>query len=197
MPLATCSRPFREQGAPFANKPPPHTANLNSCGALWGVERPACLDPIVCVLRSSVVEQIFLPAPNAALELSTIARRADMGPRPHLKTRTLLAQVLAVNLLLIAATALLATLVVDFHLATFYRGRELLVLGVALIATLGGNWLLLRRRFMTLEEVISLMETTDSAAVPCPSQRSNARGSRTSASARTASGSPCSGWACS
>jgi len=81
-----------------------------------------------------------------------------------LKTRTLLAQVLAVNLLLIAATALLATLVVDFHLGTFLRGRELIVTGVALIATLAGNWLLLRRRFQPLEEVISVMEETDLAA---------------------------------
>jgi two-component system sensor histidine kinase UhpB len=81
-----------------------------------------------------------------------------------LKTRTLLAQVLAVNLLLIAGTALLAAVVVDFHLATFLHGRELLVLAVALVATLAGNWLLLRRRFQPLEEVISVMEQTDFAA---------------------------------
>lgn len=89
-----------------------------------------------------------------------------MGPRPHLKTRTLLAQVLAVNLLLIAATVLLATVMVDFHLGTFLRGRELIVLAVALVATLAGNWLLLRRRFQPLEQVVSAMEATDLAAPP-------------------------------
>ena len=88
-----------------------------------------------------------------------------MGRRPHLKSRTLLAQVLAVNLLLIGATALVATIVVDAqpHVA----GRDLLVLGGAMVASLLGNWFLLRRRFQPLDELISTMETVDLSA-PAP-----------------------------
>jgi two-component system sensor histidine kinase UhpB len=77
--------------------------------------------------------------------------------------RSLLAQVLAVNLLLIAATALVATIAVDFHLADFTNGRELLVLVLALVATFLGNALLLRRRFAPLEQMISTMERADLA----------------------------------
>ncbi len=99
-------------------------------------------------------------------QLSTTLPNADMGPRPHLKSRTLLAQVLAVNLLLIAATALCAMIVVDAHPAV--GGRDMLLLGLALFASLLGNWLLLRRRFQPLDELISTMEEVDLAA---PSQR--------------------------
>src|SRR5579884_4096039 len=85
-----------------------------------------------------------------------------MGPRPHLKSRTLLAQVLAVNLLLIAGTALVATIVVDS--ARNLRGADFLVLGAAMVASLLGNWLLLRRRFQPLDELISTMERVDLSA---------------------------------
>jgi two-component system sensor histidine kinase UhpB len=78
--------------------------------------------------------------------------------RLQMKPRSLLAQVLAVNLLLVAATALLATVVVDAHFTSLTRGREWLVFGLAVFATLLGNWLLLRRRFEPLDRVISAME---------------------------------------
>ena len=78
-----------------------------------------------------------------------------------MRSRSLLAQVLAVNLLLVAATVLVAALVVDAHFTTLIRGREMFVLGLAVIATLGGNWLLLRRRFEPLDELISTMEQVD------------------------------------
>jgi two-component system sensor histidine kinase UhpB len=78
-----------------------------------------------------------------------------------MKSRPLLAQVLAVNLLLVAGTVLVATIAVDAQLTNLTRGRELLVLGLAVIATLLGNWLLLRRRFEPLDQVISAMERTD------------------------------------
>jgi len=81
-----------------------------------------------------------------------------------LKTRSLLGQVIAVNLLLIAATALLAAVAVDAHVRTVIGSRDLVVLGLALVATLLGNWLLLRRRFQPLEQVISAMESIDLAA---------------------------------
>jgi two-component system sensor histidine kinase UhpB len=81
-----------------------------------------------------------------------------------MKARSLLAQVLAVNLLLVAGTMLVATLVVDANSGNLARGREWLVLALALMATLLGNWLLLRRRFEPLERMISLMEQVDLSA---------------------------------
>jgi two-component system, NarL family, sensor histidine kinase UhpB len=80
-----------------------------------------------------------------------------------MKSRSLLAQVLAVNLLLVAATVLVATVALDTHLHAFTRKGELPVLGLAIIATLLGNWLLLHRRFEPLDELISAMEQTDLA----------------------------------
>jgi two-component system sensor histidine kinase UhpB len=81
-----------------------------------------------------------------------------------MKSRSLLAQVLAVNLLLVAGTVLVATIAVDAQLTKVTRGREALVLGLAIVATLLGNWLLLRRRFEPLDEMISAMEQIDLAA---------------------------------
>ena len=78
-----------------------------------------------------------------------------------LRSRPLLAQVLAVNLLLIAGTVLVATVAVDAHTTNVTRGREAFVLGLAIVATLLGNWLLLRRRFKPLDELISSMERID------------------------------------
>src|ERR1700690_2800584 len=80
-----------------------------------------------------------------------------------MRSRSLLAQVLAVNMLLVGATVLVATLALDAHIAFVIRGREAFVLGLAVIATLLGNWLLLRRRFEPLAELISTMEHIDLA----------------------------------
>jgi two-component system sensor histidine kinase UhpB len=91
-----------------------------------------------------------------------------------MKPRSLLAQVLAVNLLLVAGTALLATVVVDAHFTSLTRGREWLVFSLAVLATLLGNWLLLHRRFEPLDRVISAMEglnladTRGAATAPPP-----------------------------
>jgi two-component system, NarL family, sensor histidine kinase UhpB len=81
-----------------------------------------------------------------------------------MRSRSLLAQVLAVNLLLVAATVLVATVVLDAHFTSLTRGREIFVLVAAVIATLLGNWLLLRRRFAPLNKMISAMEHVDLAA---------------------------------
>jgi two-component system sensor histidine kinase UhpB len=81
-----------------------------------------------------------------------------------MKLRSLLAQVLAVNLLLVAGTVLVATIAVDAHVTSLTRGRELPVLGLAILATLLGNWLLLRRRFYPLERLIAAMEEIDLSA---------------------------------
>jgi two-component system sensor histidine kinase UhpB len=80
-----------------------------------------------------------------------------------MRSRPLIAQVLAVNLLLVAGTVLVATVAVDARVSRITRGREAFVLGLAIVATLLGNWLLLRRRFKPLDAVISSMEKIDLA----------------------------------
>jgi two-component system, NarL family, sensor histidine kinase UhpB len=81
-----------------------------------------------------------------------------------MRSRSLLAQVLAVNLLLVAGTVLVATVALDAHASKLLRGREAYILGAAMVATLLGNWLLLHRRFEPLTDVIDLMETVDLSA---------------------------------
>jgi two-component system sensor histidine kinase UhpB len=81
-----------------------------------------------------------------------------------MKSRSLLAQVLAINLLLIAMTVLVATVVIDSQPGSTMRGREIVVLVLAVVVTLAGNWLLLRRRFTPLDALISAMEATDLSA---------------------------------
>jgi len=80
-----------------------------------------------------------------------------------MKSRSLLVQVLSVNLLLVAGTTVVAAIALDHRVGTGVRGREMVVLGLALVATLLGNWLLLRRRFTPLEQLISAMEQIDLA----------------------------------
>ncbi len=94
-------------------------------------------------------------------------------PSHVVRPRSLLSQVVAVNSLLVAATVLLATLAVDFELSSLRGPRELLVLGLAVLGTLLGNALLLRRRFVPLERLISAMETADLSR---PRDRLPARG---------------------
>jgi two-component system sensor histidine kinase UhpB len=79
-----------------------------------------------------------------------------------MKYRSLLAQVLAVNLLLVASTVALATLAID-RSRLITTGGEAIIFALATIATLLGNWLLLRRRFAPLDEMISAMERVDLA----------------------------------
>src|SRR5579884_4296544 len=123
--------------------------------------------------------EVFLVA---ARGLSTRGSLADIGARPHLaggacgrpcnwmrqlltmKSRSLLTQVLIVNLVLIIGTVLLAAVAVDPNLHGAFKGREEVVLGLALVATMLGNWLVLRRRFKPLDEVISAMESIDLVA---------------------------------
>jgi two-component system sensor histidine kinase UhpB len=58
---------------------------------------------------------------------------------------------------------LVATVAVDASLSHVIRGREAIVLGLAIFVTLLGNWLLLRRRFEPLDQLISAMEAIDLA----------------------------------
>ena len=83
-----------------------------------------------------------------------------------MKSRSLLAQVLAVNLLLVAVTVLVATLALNTKLGYRPGGREAIVFGLATVATLMANWLLLHRRFSPLDELISEMERADLAPDP-------------------------------
>ncbi len=105
-----------------------------------------------------------------------------MRPRP------LLAQVLAVNLLLIAATALVATVAVDAHPTSLSRGLDWGVLGLAVLATLLGNWLLLHRRFEPLSAMVRAMEEVDLAnpgkAAAAPPQKGSAEVKRLDAAFR-------------
>src|ERR1700752_1760052 len=95
-----------------------------------------------------------------------------------MKNRSLLAQVLAVNLVLVALTVLAATLVASSKVASLTRPRELAVYAGAIVATLAGNWLLLRGRFGALDQLISTMETIDLAkppeTLPAPGARASA-----------------------
>ena len=81
-----------------------------------------------------------------------------------MKSRSLLAQVLTVNLLLVAGTMLVATVALHEHLAGVTEQRELGILGLAVIATMLADWILLRRRFMPLDQLIRAMEQLDPAA---------------------------------
>src|ERR1700727_2563463 len=81
-----------------------------------------------------------------------------------MKSRSLLVQVLSVNLLLVAGATIVAAIALEHHrVGTAFQGREMVVLGLALVATLLGNWLLLRRRFIPLERLISAMEQIEEA----------------------------------
>jgi two-component system, NarL family, sensor histidine kinase UhpB len=80
-----------------------------------------------------------------------------------MKSRSLLVQVLSVNLLLVAGTGVVAAIALEHHTGSVYGGREVMVLGLALVATLLGNWVLLRRRFFPLDQLISAMEQIDLA----------------------------------
>jgi two-component system, NarL family, sensor histidine kinase UhpB len=87
-----------------------------------------------------------------------------------MRSRSLLTQVLTINVMLIVATGLLATIAVNANASNLVKGGELLVIGLALAATVLGNWLLLRRRFKPLDELIGSMEAVDlsSPRVPRP-----------------------------
>ena len=91
-----------------------------------------------------------------------------------MRSRSLLTQVLTINVLLIVATGLLATIAVNANASNLVKGGELLVLGLALAATLLANWLLLRRRFKPLDDLIGSMEAVDLAS-PRSSGRSGQR----------------------
>jgi two-component system sensor histidine kinase UhpB len=128
-------------GTPFGNRP-----NLR----IRGIGAPR-------IGRYQVKTPFDWPHPPTPASHSPTTDPMTMTSRP------LLAQVLAVNLLLVAVTVLVATVAVDAQLTEITRDRQLLVLGLAILATTLGNWLLLRRRFEPLGQLISSMEEIDLA----------------------------------
>jgi two-component system sensor histidine kinase UhpB len=74
---------------------------------------------------------------------------------------TLLTQVLVVNLLLIAAAVVAASIATNPHISVQDGGAMGLVLGFALAATVAINVYLLSRRFAPLEELVDEMESAD------------------------------------
>ncbi|MFN8175352.1 MAG: sensor histidine kinase [Solirubrobacteraceae bacterium] len=88
-----------------------------------------------------------------------------------MRSRSLLSQVIAVNALLVAATALVATLAVDMSVSRLTGWREIAVLVGALFVSLLGNALLLRRRFAPLERLVDEMESVDLSQPRRPAPR--------------------------
>jgi two-component system sensor histidine kinase UhpB len=76
---------------------------------------------------------------------------------------TLLSQILAINVLLIATAVVVTTVVADLGLDFESKWRELLVLALAVLLTLLANVFLLRRRLRPLERLILTMEEVDLA----------------------------------
>src|SRR4051812_16716840 len=79
-----------------------------------------------------------------------------------MRSRSLLNQVLLVNLMLVAVAVLVATVAAG-HRLQVTGTRGLLILLAALFATFLGNALVLRRRFQPLEQMIRAMEQADLA----------------------------------
>ena len=73
----------------------------------------------------------------------------------------LLTQVLAVNALLVAATVLVAGVTVRLDPDALADSRRLALLVAAVLATVLGNGIVLRRRFQPLEQLIAAMEAVD------------------------------------
>jgi len=85
-----------------------------------------------------------------------------------MRPRTLLTQVLAVNALLVAVTALVAAVVARENLADAASGKGLLTLGLAVLAVILLNSILLRRR---LEPINRLLDTMDQVELAMPGTR--------------------------
>jgi two-component system sensor histidine kinase UhpB len=80
-----------------------------------------------------------------------------------MRTRTLLTQVLAVNALLVAVTALVSALFATTRLADVIDGQGVATLGVCVLAVILLNSLLLRHRLQPLERLVNAMDEADLA----------------------------------
>jgi two-component system sensor histidine kinase UhpB len=80
-----------------------------------------------------------------------------------MRSRTLLTQVLAVNTLLVCATAVVATAVAQDRLEDAASGRGLLLLALCVFCVILLNSLLLRRRLAPIEQLVARMDAADLA----------------------------------
>jgi two-component system sensor histidine kinase UhpB len=78
-----------------------------------------------------------------------------------MRTRTLLTQVLAVNAVLVAVTALVSVVFATARLEKLADGKGLATLGVAVLAVILLNSLLLRHRLEPLERLVRTMDEVD------------------------------------
>jgi two-component system sensor histidine kinase UhpB len=78
-----------------------------------------------------------------------------------MRSRTLLTQVLAVNAVLVSITAFVAAVIARTRLDDVATGRGLATLGVAVLAVILLNSLLLRHRLRPLEELVNRMDEVD------------------------------------
>jgi two-component system sensor histidine kinase UhpB len=84
-----------------------------------------------------------------------------MGSRPQMRKPSLATQILAVNALLIAATAVAAIGAARLSLDDVVGRRQALVLVAGILAMVLVNGVVLRRRFAPLEKLIDVMERID------------------------------------
>src|SRR3954471_1745582 len=102
-----------------------------------------------------------------------VRSRADSGPSPHkaswtngrydqrMRTRTLLTQVLAVNSLLVAMTAVIAAAVTRDRLSDATSTEGLLLLALAVFSAVLLNSLLIRYRLEPMERLVRTMDRVD------------------------------------
>jgi len=91
-----------------------------------------------------------------------------------MKRLPLFGQILGINALLVTASVFVATLAVDLHPQFASQRREVLVLALALLATLLANAFLLRRRLAPLERLVRTMEAADLTATGARAHASKA-----------------------
>lgn len=80
---------------------------------------------------------------------------------PFMKQRTLLSQILAVNVLLVTAAMAASTVAARLDLDVLVERNTFLLLALAILSTLLVNAMVLRRRFEPLERLIDRMEKVD------------------------------------
>ena len=88
-----------------------------------------------------------------------------------MRTRTLLSQVLAVNTVLVAATAIVAAVLAPTNAGSIVALQRVLLIGLAVVSAVLVNTLLLKRRLAPLERLMQTMERVDLAS---PGQRAKA-----------------------
>jgi two-component system sensor histidine kinase UhpB len=80
-----------------------------------------------------------------------------------MRSRTLLTQVLAVNAVLVAITAIVVGAVTKERLAEAVTGRGLLFIALAVLSVVALNSILLRRRLEPINQLVKFMENVDLA----------------------------------